>query len=189
MRVALLLVHSLALCTSMSVSQSPSTLSMSSASQPPPTLPGDVRDSRWKCYFLVTRKTSQRPRQRTYIGVTTNLTRRLRQHNKEIRGGAKYTRMVGAMHKRGAAAAAADAAADDAAADVDEAASAIEERPWRVICAVSGFRTQREALQFEWAAKHVPKTRGRGYRSSGGGVAARLARSRVRSPRDPRDGY
>ena len=27
-----------------------------------------------------------------YTGITTNLTRRLRQHNGEIRGGAKYTR-------------------------------------------------------------------------------------------------
>ena len=29
---------------------------------------------------------------RTYIGYTCNLTRRLRQHNGEIQGGAKYTR-------------------------------------------------------------------------------------------------
>ena len=29
---------------------------------------------------------------RTYIGVTTNLTKRLRQHNGDICGGAKYTR-------------------------------------------------------------------------------------------------
>lgn len=29
--------------------------------------------------------------QRTYIGVTTDVTRRLRQHNKEIKGGAKST--------------------------------------------------------------------------------------------------
>ena len=28
---------------------------------------------------------------RTYVGVTNNLVRRIRQHNKEIKGGAKYT--------------------------------------------------------------------------------------------------
>lgn len=30
---------------------------------------------------------------RTYIGATKNLKRRLRQHNQEIKGGAKYTRI------------------------------------------------------------------------------------------------
>ena len=29
---------------------------------------------------------------KTYIGATINVTRRLRQHNKEIKGGAKYTK-------------------------------------------------------------------------------------------------
>lgn len=28
---------------------------------------------------------------KTYLGITNNLTRRIRQHNKEIKGGAKYT--------------------------------------------------------------------------------------------------
>lgn len=32
---------------------------------------------------------------RTYNGYTTNLTRRLRQHNQEIKGGAKYTSRFG----------------------------------------------------------------------------------------------
>jgi putative endonuclease len=31
-------------------------------------------------------------RSRTYVGATVNLARRLRQHNREIMGGAKYTR-------------------------------------------------------------------------------------------------
>lgn len=40
----------------------------------------------WNLYYL--RNTHN---QRTYLGVTNNLTRRLRQHNGEIKGGAKYT--------------------------------------------------------------------------------------------------
>ena len=31
----------------------------------------------------------------SYVGITNNLKRRIRQHNQEIKGGAKYTRMIG----------------------------------------------------------------------------------------------
>jgi len=45
--------------------------------------------SEYVCYFLE----SCQPRSRcTYVGITNNLKRRLRQHNGEITGGAKYTR-------------------------------------------------------------------------------------------------
>ena len=37
------------------------------------------------CYFLNSGR-------KTYIGITNNLARRIRQHNGEIKGGAKYTR-------------------------------------------------------------------------------------------------
>ena len=47
----------------------------------------------WVLYIL-----STRDRRHTYSGVTTNLARRLRQHNKEIKGGAKYTSMRGPWH-------------------------------------------------------------------------------------------
>ena len=47
----------------------------------------------WVLYIL-----STRDRRYTYSGVTTNLARRLRQHNKEIKGGAKYTAMRGPWH-------------------------------------------------------------------------------------------
>ena len=63
-------------------------------------------------------------RQFTYVGVSPNPTRRLRQHNGEICGGAKYTTSKGAG--------------------------------WKHICTVEGFRTKIEALQFEWAVKHIP---------------------------------
>lgn len=41
----------------------------------------------WVCYFICTKD-----KKRTYIGITNNLTKRLRQHNGEIGGGAKATR-------------------------------------------------------------------------------------------------
>lgn len=39
----------------------------------------------YACYCLVN------PQGRTYVGFSTNLDRRLRQHNGELQGGAKYT--------------------------------------------------------------------------------------------------
>lgn len=44
-----------------------------------------MSDTIWTVYLLVSGR-------RTYIGATTNLDRRLRQHNGEIRGGARSTR-------------------------------------------------------------------------------------------------
>jgi predicted GIY-YIG superfamily endonuclease len=60
----------------------------------------------------------------TYAGVSPDPTRRLRQHNGEISGGAKYTTDKGAG--------------------------------WQHLCLVEGFRNNIEALQFEWAVKHIP---------------------------------
>lgn len=42
------------------------------------------------CYCLQSTTTSK-----TYVGVTNNLTRRLRQHNGELKGGARYTTSSG----------------------------------------------------------------------------------------------
>lgn len=39
------------------------------------------------CVYLLVHTTHNR----TYVGITNNLKRRLRQHNGEIKGGAKYT--------------------------------------------------------------------------------------------------
>ena len=63
-------------------------------------------------------------RQFTYVGVSPDPTRRLRQHNGELSGGAKYTTRKGPG--------------------------------WKHVCLIEGFRTKIEALQFEWAVKHVP---------------------------------
>lgn len=72
---------------------------------------------------------------RTYAGVSPYPERRLRQHNGEIKGGAKYTTSAGSG--------------------------------WKHVCLIQGFRTNIEALQFEWAVKHE-KPRGKG------GIESRL---------------
>lgn len=59
----------------------------------------------------------------TYAGVSPDPVRRLRQHNGEIKGGAKYTTGKGCG--------------------------------WEHICLVSGFKDKIQAMQFEWAVKHV----------------------------------
>jgi predicted GIY-YIG superfamily endonuclease len=60
----------------------------------------------------------------TYAGVSPDPIKRLRKHNGEICGGAKYTKSKGPG--------------------------------WTHVCLVHGFKTKTQALQFEWASKHVP---------------------------------
>lgn len=60
----------------------------------------------------------------TYVGATVDLDHRLRQHNGEIKGGARATSM---KVKKG--------------------------ETWRRVCHVEGFPTWSEALKFEWAWK------------------------------------
>jgi predicted GIY-YIG superfamily endonuclease len=64
----------------------------------------------------------------TYVGATVNLERRLRQHNKELAGGAHAT---GARVARG--------------------------ETWRRACHVTGFPTWQAALQFEWRFKQLTR--------------------------------
>ena len=78
----------------------------------------------WYCYLL--RSTVGR---RTYIGATTDPFRRLRQHNGEITGGAKYTT------KR-----------------------LTNGNQWELVCYVHGFPDERAALQFEWMWKHLARS-------------------------------
>ena len=72
--------------------------------------------SEWKFYIIENNGY-------TYAGVSPDPERRLRQHNGEIKGGAKYTTSKGIG--------------------------------WKHICLISGFKTKIQAMQFEWAAKHV----------------------------------
>jgi predicted GIY-YIG superfamily endonuclease len=60
--------------------------------------------------------------QHSYIGVTNDMKRRLRQHNGELRGGARYTT---AMKK-------------------------VAGVPWNIAFLVTGFPTRSDALKLEW---------------------------------------
>ena len=52
-----------------------------------------LNDTKFYCYIIANNDcNSKSSRQRTYNGYTVNLKRRLRQHNGEIKGGAKATR-------------------------------------------------------------------------------------------------
>ena len=64
----------------------------------------------------------------TYVGATVDLDRRLRQHNKEIVGGAHATGMKVAKGET-----------------------------WRRHCYVAGFPDWTAALQFEWRWKHLSR--------------------------------
>ena len=66
--------------------------------------------------------------QQTYIGATVDLDHRLRQHNKEIKGGAYAT---GAQVACGL--------------------------QWKRVCHVRGFPTWQAALQFEWRWKQLSR--------------------------------
>jgi len=64
----------------------------------------------------------------TYIGATVNLERRLRQHNKEITGGATRT---GSKVNKGLR--------------------------WNRVCYISQFPDWQSTLQFEWRWKHISR--------------------------------
>jgi len=64
----------------------------------------------------------------TYVGATIDLNRRLRQHNKEIKGGAHATSIKVAQGET-----------------------------WRRVCHVKGFPDWRSALQFEWRWKQLSR--------------------------------
>ena len=64
----------------------------------------------------------------TYVGATVDLDKRLRQHNKEIKGGAVAT-----------------------------SNKVLQGEQWTRICHVAGFPSWTAALQFEWRWKHLSR--------------------------------
>jgi predicted GIY-YIG superfamily endonuclease len=88
---------------------------------------------------------------RSYVGATVCPTKRLRQHNGELAGGARRTRGRG---------------------------------DWSFRCVVSGFRTWKEALQFEWAFKYHT-SRCRCVASRKAALCALMARERWTSNAPP----
>ena len=69
------------------------------------------------CYIL------SNSNNKSYIGCTNNITRRLRQHNGEIVGGAKYTTKFGVNTE------------------------------WKPLLIIEGFEDKSTALSFEWRMK------------------------------------
>ena len=63
---------------------------------------------------------------KTYVGATLNFSRRIRQHNTELVGGAKYT---------------------------TNAKKKFSNQDWKPLFIVHNFPHQRSALQFEWACE------------------------------------
>jgi predicted GIY-YIG superfamily endonuclease len=79
----------------------------------------------YKCYIIFNDNYS-------YVGITNNLNRRIRQHNQLISGGAKYTSLINSFIVT----------------------------KWSYACYVDGFKNKIDALRFEWALKHVkPKNK------------------------------
>ena len=74
----------------------------------------------YKCYIIFNDNYS-------YVGITNNLKKRIRQHNCEIKGGAKYTSLINSRLITN----------------------------WNYSCYIDGFKTKNDALKFEWALKHI----------------------------------
>ena len=96
-------------------------------SQLPVILPLDKikSTSKYCCYMLSNNDG------KTYIGSTNNFKRRIRQHNKEITGGARYTSIF--MTPDG----------------------------WKPVIIINGFKTHSNALSFEWRMKRYKNSMGK----------------------------
>lgn len=89
-----------------------------------------MTDNQFFVYLLVSSDDA------TYVGATVDVNRRLRQHNKEIKGGAHAT-----------------------------AAKVNKGETWVRACHVSGFPDWSAALQFEWRWKQLGRTQCKHIRS------------------------
>lgn len=86
----------------------------------------DVDNNSDKKYYVYILESSDKAA--TYVGATINLDHRLRQHNKELAGGAHATSVKVAQGSS-----------------------------WRRVCHVSGFPDWSAALQFEWRLKQLSR--------------------------------
>jgi predicted GIY-YIG superfamily endonuclease len=74
----------------------------------------------WSCYLI---QFSHPQNAVFYVGASNNVLRRLRQHNREIKGGATYTRRIKELYPQ---------------------------YKWDFVCITHGFKSESQALQFEW---------------------------------------
>ena len=81
----------------------------------------------YKCYIINNNNKS-------YVGITNNLERRIRQHNNIIKGGAKYTTNI--------------------IINQNNNNNINNINLWNYVCYIDGFKTKKDALQFEWSLKH-----------------------------------
>lgn len=88
-----------------------------------------MEDKPWYCYMLYSSEGQ------TYIGATVDPDRRLRQHNGELAGGARATKM-----------------------------RVVEGQTWTRACYVRGFPDKISALQFEWRWKQLSRRAGLEFR-------------------------
>ena len=89
----------------------------------------DAPRTRWCVYALALRSRAESSYLRIYIGATVDVHRRLRQHNGEIVGGAKRTRMG------------------------LRAAEGRTDAKWARVLHIRGFLSNTDALAFEWRLK------------------------------------
>jgi predicted GIY-YIG superfamily endonuclease len=126
------------------------------------------------CCYLIAWESSdeksddKRARSATYVGVTNNFSRRLRQHNAEIQGGARATtsRVGGgkksrpirkkAKAKKAGKKAEKKEKKEQEREEGEQAEQKQQENGWRLAAWVSGFRSRSEALSFE---KYAHNTR------------------------------
>lgn len=98
-----------------------------------PEIVEETEGQKYYVYLLVAYKNTTNQVIATYVGATVDVDRRLRQHNKEIKGGAHAT-----------------------------SARVVQGCTWKRHCYVRGFPTWKAALQFEWRWKQISRKLSKG---------------------------